>query len=781
MNWRAWALLAALLPLAAQAQPAPEPPEAKLDAVALAPIAGIVEDEIAAGHIPGAVVLIGQGKRIVYAQAFGRRAVVPADEAMTLDTIFDLASLTKAVATTPAVLRLVERGRLDLDAPAARYWPAFAAEGKDTITVRQLLSHTSGLPAGIDLRHARRPADVLRLLAAVKPVAKPGGDPLYSDVNFAVLGELVRRVSGQSLAACFARQVARPLGMSDSGFLPPAAKRARIAPTTRDEKGDMRRGRVHDPLAERMAGVAGNAGLFGTADDLARFARAILDGGGPILKSRSVDLMFAPQTHLAATPPRGIGWRLQPPLAANRAALPPVGMVSHLGYTGTGIWIDPLSGVYAVILTNRVHPDGRGDAAPVRARVIAALADALGPLAPERIAQRWPTLAGRVAPYLPKAVAAPVRTGIDVLEAQGFAPLRGLRVGLLTNRSGVDAAGRRSVDVLFHAPQVTLAAIFSPEHGLAGNHEGRVRDDTDALTGLRVHSLYNSTRRPTPEMLAGLDAIVVDLQDAGARFYTYPATLAYVMEAAAERHLKVFVLDRPDPVNGAAVQGPLLDAGRLGFTGIWPLPVRPGLTLGEFARLYKSEARVDVDLTVIPMQGYRRSMWYDDTGLPWLPPSPNLTSVDAAVLYPGVGMIEGAEVSVGRGTDTPFELVGAPWIDGPKLAEELGRQRLPGVTFVATDFTPATAAYAHERCHGVRIHVLDRDLLDTPALGLTLAATLARLYPEHFTLDKTLGAVGSQATLDALRAGVAPAQIVAGWQADLDAFRARRAEYLLYP
>jgi len=768
-------LLAALLPLAAGAA------EPTLEAERLAPIAGIVDHEIAAGHVAGAVVLIGQGPRIVYRQAFGRRAVVPAEEPMSVDTVFDLASLTKAVATTPAVLQLVERGRLDLDAPAARYWPAFAAEGKGAITVRQLLAHTSGLPAGIDLDHARRPDDVRRLLAAVKPVARPGGEPLYSDVNFAVLGELVRRVSGQSLAAYFADNVARPLGIGDTGFLPPIAERPRIAPTTRDERGDMRRGRVHDPLAERLGGVSGNAGLFGTADDLGRFSRAILDGGGPILSAASVATMFAPQTPLAATPPRGIGWRLQAPLASNRAALPPVGMASHLGYTGTGIWIDPVSDVYAVILSSRVHPNGGGDAAPLRARVIAVLADALGPLPPQRIAARWPGLAARVAPYVPKPVAAPVRTGIDVLEDEDFAPLRGLRVGLLTNRSGVDAAGRRSIDVLAHAPALTLAALFSPEHGLAGSQDGRVGDGSDALTGLPVHSLYNSTQRPTPQMLAGLDAVVVDLQDAGARFYTYQTTLAYVMEAAAAQRLKVFVLDRPDPVNGAAVEGPSLDAGRRSFTGYWPLPVRPGLTLGEFARLYRSEAHIDVDLTVIPMQGYRRAMWYDDTGLPWLPPSPNLTSFAAAVLYAGVGMVEGAEVSVGRGTDTPFELVGAPWIDGPALAAALTGLALPGVRFIAAEFTPAAASYAGELCRGVRIEVVDRAALDTPALGLALAATLSRLYPDRFTLDKTLGAIGSQATLDAVRAGTPMARIVAGWQGGVEAFAARRAPYLLYP
>ncbi|MFC5301561.1 exo-beta-N-acetylmuramidase NamZ domain-containing protein [Azospira restricta] len=749
-----------------------------LDVERLAPIAGIVEAEIAAGRIPGAVVLVGQRERIVYAQAFGQRALAPEAEPMTLDTVFDLASLTKVVATTPAVLRLAERGRLQLDAPAARYWPAFATHGKERISVRQLLAHTSGLPAGIDLAGAATPAAALARLAAVKPLSPPGGDPRYSDANFAVLGELVRRVSGQPLAAYVERQILRPLAMHDSGFLPPARLQPRLAPTTGNGRG-LRRGEVHDPLAARLGGAAGNAGLFASAGDLARFARALLAGGAPILQPASVAAMFSPQTH-AAAPPRGLGWRLEAPLAANRAALPPFAAASHLGYTGTGLWLDPLSGVHVVVLSSRLHPDGNGDASSLRARVVAAVAAALGPQPPQLFAAARPELAARVAPYVPKAVAAPVRAGIDVLAAAGFAPLAGLRVGLLTNRSGVDAAGRRSVDVLAAAPGVALVALFSPEHGLAADREGRVGDERDALTGLPVYSLYGATRRPTAAMLDGLDALVVDLADAGVRFYTYATTLAYVLEAAAERNLPVFVLDRPNPLAAGIAQGPALDAGRQSFTGYWPLPLRHGLTLGEFARLFVAEAGLAVRLSVVPLAGYRRGLWHDDTGLPWLPPSPNLLSLAAATLYPAVGLVEGAAVSVGRGTDAPFEQLGAPWIDGRQLAAELDALALPGVRFVPTEFVPATSRYAGEPCHGVRIEVLDRAALDSPQLGVALASVLHRLYPQHFALDKILGNLGSEETLAAIRAGQAPAAIAAGWAPALADFRARAAPFLLY-
>lgn len=757
--------------------PFPGLAQTQLDHQALATLDAIAETEIAAGHVPGAVVLVGQGKHVVYLRAFGRRSAYPAEEAMTTDTVFDLASLTKVVATTPAILRLVERGDLLLDAPVARYWPKFAMHGKGAITVRQLLSHTSGLPAGIDVGDARGQQDVLARLAAVKPVARPGGDPLYSDVNFAVLGELVHRISHQPLDFFTARNVFEPLEMLDTGFLPGDSKRMRIAPTHPDGS-EQRRGKVHDPLAASLGGVSGNAGLFSTATDLARFAQALLADGEGVLQAASITAMFSPQTHLAASP-LGLGWRIHAPLASNRAALPPYGAVSHLGYTGTGLWIDPVTGTYVVILSNRVHLD-HGDAAPLRARVIDAVAAAIGRLPPERISERRPELAARLAPYIPKAVTSPVLTGIDVLEAQTFVPLEGMRIALLTNRSGVDAAGRRSIDALLHAQNLQLKAIFSPEHGLAANHEGRIANDTDALTGLPVYSLYGDTRQPAAEVLDGLDAVVVDLQDAGARFYTYASTLALVMESAAARGLKVFVLDRPNPVNGTAVQGPLLDPDLRSFTGYWLIPVRHGLSLGEFARLFKAETSLDLDLTVVPMQGYHRDMWYDETGLPWLPPSPNLTSLTAAILYPALGMIEGGEVSVGRGTDSPFELVGAPWIDGPRFATELERLALPGVRFSAVEFEPAVSLYAGKRCYGVQLQVSDRNALNTPALGLALAASLHRLYPAQFSLANTLGSIGNRATLDAVRAGMQVSEIAGDWLGTINAFIMRRAPYLLY-
>lgn len=747
---------------------------ARLDA-ALAPI---VEAEIASRHVPGAVVLVGKGDTVVYRRAFGQRALLPASEPMTIDTIFDLASLTKAIATTPAILQLVERDLLALDAPVARYWPQFAAQGKDAITIRQLLSHTSGLPAGMDVRPNTRPDEVLNRIASLKPPRRAGGEPLYSDINFIVLGELVRRVSGLPLDEYCRRHLFQPLGMHDTGFLPSAAQLPRIAPTTWNGGGP-RRGAVHDPLAARLDGVAGNAGLFGTADDLARFARAVLDNDPRLLQPATMHSLFIPQTYPAASP-RSLGWRPQAPLAANRAALPPFGAISHLGYTGTGLWIDPLSGVYVVILSNRVHPNGGGDAAPLRARIVDAIAASLPTLPAERIAAAYPELSERVAPYIPKAVPQPVRAGIDVLEADAFASLRGLRIGLLTNRSGVDAAGRRDIDVLARATGVTLVALFSPEHGLAADREGRIGDDSDSLSGRRVRSLYGKERRPTATMLDGLDAVVVDLQDAGTRFYTYASTLAYLMEAAAAQGLRVIVLDRPNPLRADRVQGPLLDADRRGFTGYWPLPVRHGLTLGEFARLFQAEAKVEVQLQVVPMQGYRRDMWYDDTGLPWLAPSPNLTNLATTALYPGVGIIEGAEVSVGRGTPTPFEVVGAPWIDGPQLAAELDTLQLAGVHFNALRFQPVAGPYAGENCNGIRILIDDRDAIDTPTLGIALAASLHRLYPRHFTLDKILGNLGSRATLDAIRGGTPPATIATTWHDELTAYLARRAAFLLY-
>lgn len=742
-------------------------------------IAPLVREEIAAGHIPGAVVVIGKGERILYRQAFGHRAVAPRPEAMTCDTIFDLASVTKAVFTTTAILQLAEAGRLCLDTPVAHYWPDFAQQGKGGITIRQLLTHTSGLPDGIGLTGLKTPQAVLTRLAKVKPAAAAGLAVVYSDVNFAVLGELVHLVSGLSLPRYAEQHLTRPLRLSATGFLPAAAQRDRIAPINFDAE-HLLRGRVHDPMARAMGGAAGHAGLFATADDLAILARTLLSGGDQLLSSSAVEQLFTLATP-PNSPPRALGWRLGPCLAANRAALPPIGASSHLGFTGTGLWLDPVRGIYVIILSNRLHPKGGGDAGPLRGKLISAISEALGPLDPALIAKRFPQQQALIAPYRPATVTTPLLTGIDCLEAEGFSSLAGKRVALLTNHSGVDRQGRRTIDILYQADEVRLLSLFSPEHGLNADQEGKVNDSSELVTGLPVYSLYGKDRHPRPEWLEGLDAVVVDIQDVGVRFYTYASTVGYLLEAAGKRGVPVYLLDRPNPIRADIVQGPVLDPRRTCFTAYWPLPVRHGMTLGELARLFVGEQGLRVDLRVVPMENYRREEWYDASGLAWVPPSPNLRDLVATTLYPGVGMIEGGEVSVGRGTETPFQLVGAPWLDGQLLATELNRQGVAGVRFTPATFTPVTATYAGRQCQGVRITIEDRDRLDSPSLGLALATALYRLGPSHFSLARILGSVGSSEAVAGIRAGKRVGEIMQGQEGALTRFLAVRSKYLLYP
>jgi uncharacterized protein YbbC (DUF1343 family) len=374
-----------------------------------------------------------------------------------------------------------------------------------------------------------------------------------------------------------------------------------------------------------------------------------------------------------------------------------------------------------------------------------------------------------------------VQTGIEVLAAKKFAPLAGLRVGLITNHSGTDSTGQRTIDHLAAAPGVRLVALFAPEHGLSAAREGKIEGERDATTGIPIRSLYGSTRKPTDEMLAGLDAVVIDLQDAGVRFFTYPTTVAYVLEAAARLRLEVYVLDRPDPINAAAVQGPVLDRALTSFTGYFPMPQRHGMTIGELAGMFNAELGIGARLTVVPMRNYRRRLWYDETGLTWISPSPNLRTVDEAGLYAGVGLIEGANVSVGRGTASPFELIGAPWINEEYLASYLAGRGIVGVHFDRVEFTPEVDRYAGHLCRGVRLSLTDRAHFDAAALGLELAAALHRLYPDRFDLNATRQLIGSQAVFDAVKSGADPRELYPLWKAQLRAFRAVRAKYLLYP
>ena len=373
-----------------------------------------------------------------------------------------------------------------------------------------------------------------------------------------------------------------------------------------------------------------------------------------------------------------------------------------------------------------------------------------------------------------------VQTGLDVLEAEKFAPLRGKHVGLITNHTGVDALGRRNIDVLAKAPGVTLVALFSPEHGLAGRADEKVGSTKDPTTSLPVYSLYGETRRPTDEMLQGIDALVFDIQDAGVRFYTYTATMGYCMEEAAKHKISFFVLDRPNPMGGEIFEGPMLDADKTSFVAYLPVPVRYGLTIGELAQYFNAENHIGADLHVIAMRNWHRNYFFESTGIKWIPPSPALRTTKGSVLYPGIEILQNSGVSVGRGTQAPFEEFGAPWMSGEEVAAALNERHLPGLHFASKDFIPIGGPHSGQRCGGVSILVTDRFTARSMRLGLEIAEILQKLYPKDFDTAKLIGLVGNDDTVQQIKDGVPPEKIIASWSDSLKAFDQVRRKYFLY-
>ncbi len=765
-------------------------------AVTLPAVDAVIEQAIEEKQVPGAVLIVGHDGQVIYRKAYGERALEPRREAMTLDTVFDLASLTKVIVTTTAVMQLVEQGKVRLNDPVAKYLPEFAQNGKDDITVRQLLIHYSGLAKDLDLKTPWEGKQTAYGMAfAEAPEEAAGSRFSYSDINFIVLGAVVERVTSETLDEYAERHIFVPLKMLRTRFAPPTDLRAgwieKIAPTQYDENEHMLWGVVHDPTARRMGGVAGHAGLFSTGDDLAKFAQALLNGGDGILSALTVEKMTRPEQPPSAPVLRGFGWDIDSPLSSNRGDLLPVGSYGHTGWTGTSMWIDPTTETYIILLTNAVHPRG-GNAIALRSKVATAVAADLVLTTSEKEALRWASITG----YNEAQSAArhmstrngSVKNGIDVLEEHGFDVLQVAggkkKIGVVTNQTGVDLEGRRTIDVLAGAAGVSLEAIFSPEHGVTGTLDTlNVGNSKDAATGVAVYGVYGGTdaaRRPAAEVMKSLDAVVIDIQDAGVRFYTYETTLGYFLEAAAAAGVEVIVLDRPDPITGSFVQGPVADAGHESFTNYWAVPVRHGMTMGELAKMFNAERNINAKLTVVPMEGWQRGDWFDATGLAWVNPSPNLRSLTEATLYPGVALIEGTNVSVGRGTDTPFELLGAPWMKGRELAAYLNGRGIAGVRFVPVTFTPTAAVYSGQKCEGVNLVLTERNALDGPELGIELAAALQRLYPANFKIGRITELLVNQAAFDGLMAGRDPQRIAQDWREELEKFEVIRQKYLIY-
>jgi SSS family transporter len=850
------------------------------------PVSTLINDAIAAHKLPGAVVVIGHNGKVVFEQAYGVRKLAgepgldgkpsPA-EPMTEETIFDMASLTKCLATATAVMQLYEQGKIaSFDDPVEKYLPTLNLEHDRTrakVTLRMLLTHTSGEAPDVDLKDPwglAKPdkAEGFRRALTTPLISAPGSTFRYSDINFILLGDLIETLSGHPEDEYATEHIFAPLGMSHTRYLPflkacsgvqplgsaitssslPEGTMCRLgtwsgrliadtAPTTHDNEGTaatnpdfdrLLRATVNDPTTRRMGGVAGHAGIFSTAHDMSLFAQALLDkllhNTGPFpLKQSTLQLMTSPEQpgHSAGDVTglpsdqypsranhhvRGFGWDIDSDFSRPRGTVFPIGSFGHTGFTGTSLWIDPASDSYVILLANSIHPRGNPPISHLRGDVATAAAKALGldqhgNCPAHTICDPEVTSASNDLPAIQSepsnaTLAGPIHTltGIDVLESTHFAALKGFRhIGLFTNQSGLDAHGSRTIDILHQA--VSLTTLFTPEHGITASLDTeKIASSTDAATKLPIVSLYgakDSDRRPTHDQLKGLDAVVIDLQDAGVRFWTYEAATAYFLEAASleqvdyHHTLQIIVLDRPNPIGGLAVQGPVSDAGLESYVNAMPLPVRHGLTLGELARYVVVKEHLFTTLTVVPMQHWSRTEYFADTGLPWTPPSPNLRTTDAATLYPALGLIETTNISVGRGTEHPFSFFGAGWMNSNDVVAALKARKIPGVTFTAT-----TEVIAEDKnqypFHGatipaVQLAVTDRNTLNTPELGVEILSVLHRLYPMPFKLEKVQRLLCSKATLDALVRGDDPRTIAASWAVAIQAFKTASAFYLLYP
>ncbi len=741
----------------------------------------VINQAIADKKCPGGVLWFEHGG-YVYHKAFGNRALVPNVEKMTEDTIFDAASVTKVAAGTPAMMLAVERGLVDLDAPVAKYIPEFAKNGKEKVTVRNLLTHTSGLRGDIETRSDWKGQEIaIQKACEEKLMFAPGADIKYSDINLFLVGEIVQRVTHRKLEEFVTTEIYKPLKMVDTGFLPPASKLPRIAPTE-VEHGVPYRGVVHDPTSRHMGGVAGHAGLFVTAADLARYARMLLNlgelDGVRIFKPETVKLMTSVQTPPNLAGKRGLGWDISTSYSGPRGKIFPVGSYGHTGWTGTSIWIDPFSQTFLIFLSNRNHPDESGNVGLVRSKLATLAGEAITdynfsyvPGALERPEESSSSKSSS-RPFKPAL------NGIDVLKKEKFARLKGMRLGLVTNHTGVDRERNSTIDLLKNAPDVELKVLFSPEHGIRGAMDEKIGDSTDEKTGLPVFSLYGARTVPTPEQLKDLDALVFDIQDIGCRFYTYTATLGLCLEAAAKAHIKYIVLDRVEPINATSIEGPVFD-GTNNFVAYHSRPLRYGMTPGELAKMYNAERKFGADLVVVPVENWTRDEWFDETGLPWVNQSPNMRNLTEATLYPGIGLHEAA-LSVGRGTDTPFEIVGAPYIDDLWLAEQLNTAGLEGIRFVPIRFTPTYSTFKDKECRGVYMVVTDRNKLNSVDVGIELARILYKKYPSDFAIDKVQHLLLDKESIADIKANKPLSEIKRRWAHDLLTYKMRREPFLMY-
>lgn len=680
----------------------------------------VIEEALAERAFPGAVVAVGRRGRLVHLEAYGRMTYDPGAPAVRVDTIFDLASLTKVMATTTAAMLLVDEGRIGLDLPVAEYLPCFAGEGWEHVTVRHLLAHHAGLEAWAPLHLELSGREGLRSwLCRQRPVDRPGTVVRYSDLGFLILGEVLEVAAGEPLEAFLRRRLFEPLGFVWTGWNPSEALRPRIAPTEFDSVWRKRlvHGEVHDENAAALGGVAPHAGLFGTAEELARFAQMMLwkgvYGGRRIVRKETVEL-FTRRDGSVPDSSRALGWDTKSPSGSSAGSRFSSSSFGHTGFTGTSLWIDPERELFLILLSNRVHPTRENrKIQAVRARLADAVIEAL-----ER---------GERADTDPPGV----QTGLDRLAAGESWGLEGKRLGLLSHPAAATRQGTPALDVL-RSRGLQVVRLLAAEHGWSGRAAAGepIAHGEDPDSRLPIVSLYSPDSAALSEALRGLDTVVVDLQDVGVRFYTYAATVLELLEAAGKAGVEVVVLDRPNPLGGDRILGPERDPVEevpVRLVNRLPGPLVHGMTLGELVRYANAGFGVPARLRVVPMSGWRRRFRWNDLGRPWIPPSPNLKTFEAALVYPGVAWLEATNVSEGRGTETPFLLWGAPWLGGGPAELEV-----PGLRFHPVEFVPESRPeapvpkYRGQVCRGFRIEVQDPRAVDPLALGRELLRYLAR-------------------------------------------------------
>ncbi|MCC6510147.1 MAG: DUF1343 domain-containing protein [Pirellulaceae bacterium] len=736
----------------------------------------MVQEAIDAGDMPGAIVGLWHDGRWVLRETYGKRAVEPAEEPMTIDTVFDMASITKPVATATSAMMLVQDGRLDLNARVVDYLKDFTGDGRDDLRVWHLLTHSGGLiPDNALSDYQSGEEEAWRRLMKMDIKSTPGSKFVYSDVSFQLLGKVVETISGQSLKEFSSQRVFKPLGMRDSGYVPDQQLIPRVAPTEA-RKGTMLRGEVHDPRAALLSGIAGHAGLFSTLDDLALYAQMMLRNGrlpdGQIfMRPDIVWTMTRPYTIETKADfgpvSRTRGWDHHSGFSYNGGRELSTSAFGHGGFTGTVLWIDPDQNLFFVFLSSRLHPDGKGS--------VNQLAGKIATLAVKQIKDAAQKPKPTDSTTLP-----PVMTGIDTLATRDFRDLAGKRVALVTNQTGIDHQGRTTLSLLSSSKNVNLVALFSPEHGIEGKLDvNKISDARDATLNVPIYSLYGETRKPKPEQLAGVDVLVYDIQDIGTRFYTYIATMKNCLEACAEQHKEFMVLDRPNPI-GDRVAGPMRQLDRSTFVACHHLPVQHGMTVGELALLFAREGKLDIVPTVMPVRGWKHSDRFETTGQWWLNPSPNMRTIEAARLYPGIGLLEMTNISVGRGTDRPFQWIGAPWMDGQALSVWLNAQKLLGVLCVPRKMTPDSSKHSGVECSGVQFVISDIDTFDAIQLGLTVARGLVQLHAKSWESQKLDVLVVNQEISNLIAAGTDYAELSARIEKELAEFKVRRASVLLY-